>query len=218
MMTTDHQTALDVETRNFLKILAVVDRTILSRRVHITAGSNRLILTVARRRASMVDQGKLGSAESRQRLAAAIVGIARGSGPIAIRVEASPTPPADTEGFTAVEIVNGQMPHPVQGDRIELQNYQFTSEGWPLAAPPEASLATVAAVAGFALVISKWQGRHLGEVKPPMLMLAISQAASPDLSVSVGDDVVVALTGLAQLGQVVSKWQSGLKHDENTGR
>ena len=214
----DRDALLNIQAQNFLKILAVIDRTILPRKVLITNGSNSLTLTVSRRRASISDRAERTPLEHLQGLTSAIVAIAQHAQPIGIRFEALPQMPGKTPGFNAIEIVNAQGSDSRHGELIDLQNYQFTSSGWPLIAPPTTSVAMLTVAARFALAVSNWQRRHLDEVKSPMLILAVSPTATPDISVSVGRDVVVARAGLAQLGQVISKWQSEQKHNEKAGR
>jgi hypothetical protein len=214
----DRDVSPDIQAQNFLKILGVIDRTILPRKILITSSSNSVTLMVSRRRASIPDWGEPASPERLQGLTWAIVAIAQDARPIVICLEASPPTPATAIGFTAIEIVNAQTPDAAHGDLIDLQNYLFTPSGWPLAAPPGASVPTLAAVARFACAVSNWQGRHLDKVKPPMLILAVSATTTSDISVSVGQDVVVAHASPAQLGQIVSKWQSEQKRNEKADR
>lgn len=214
----DREALPDVQTQNFLKILGVIDRTILPRKVTIANGPASLPLIVSRRRAFSVEWRAAAAESLVQSLASAIAGVARGDAPVAIRVEATSAPPTDRAGFTAIEIVNGQTDGPVAEGGIDFHSYRFDRTGWPVSTAPESSFAMLTAAARFASDMSGWQWRHQDKVASPMLILAVSPTAAPDLSVSIGNDVVVARAGLAQLGQAVSKWQSGLKSREKTGQ
>jgi hypothetical protein len=217
-MTMDRGERPDARAQNFLKVLTVIDRTILPRKVLIGSGSDSLALMVSRQRAFRPEWRNPAASGLLQGLAASIVEICQRPRPVAIRVEPASARPVEGMGFTAIEIVNGQERRPDEGEAIELRNYRFGENGWPLAAAPGSSMAMLMAAAGFASALSAWQGRHRDKVVSPMLILGVSQSAMSDLSVAVGDDMVVARAGLAQLGQIVSQWQSGLKQKDKPGR
>jgi hypothetical protein len=217
-MAIDRGASTGGHAHNFLRLLAVIDRTILPRKILIANGQDSLTLTVARQRAFIPRQGQMSSAWDLQSLALAVADICRPPQPIDIRIEASPSSAEDAIGFTAIEIVNGQTPEASPAEGVHLQDYRFTPDGWPVAAPSGGSLAALAAAARFTTAISDWQTRHQGRLQTPMLILAVSPEAASDLSVSVGKDVVVARAGSAQLGRVVSEWRrSELKFNGRDG-
>lgn len=205
----------DLRLRNFLKILGVIDRTVLPRKVLIADGPRNLALMVARQRAFRPEWREPVSAGLLQSLALAIIDIAGSDRQVEIRVEAAPAPPVEGIGVTAAQIVNGQASSPGGEEGGEPLGFSFGENGWPLAVPPGASLAMLSVAAGFASAMSAWQRRHQGEVAAPMLVLGVSSAGTPEMSVSVGDGIVVARAGLAQLGQVVSQWR--LRRKTQTG-
>jgi hypothetical protein len=194
-----------LDARNYLQVLSLIDRTILPRRLLLTNGSLRLVLTAARQRAWLEDEGG-GQIIAVERLAAAIARLCTAGRPIACRMEAAVSAPSPDAGFAPVAIVNAQE-RPELHDGPDRKQYRFTASGWPVAAPPAATFASLAAAARIAWTLSGWKAKSSGRLEPPMLLLAISEGFPETLSVSVEGGVAVTSTPPAHLGRLVSGWR-----------
>jgi hypothetical protein len=197
-----------VDAQTFLKVLSLIDRTILPRRLLLTNGSARLALVVARQRASLAD-AKGGIRQcTEETLASMITRLCIAGAQMAYRLEPiSPAPPADA-GFAAMTLVNAQDMSEAPDDSLDVNHYRFSKTGWPLAAPAQASVASLEAAARLAWAMAGWQGRHGDKLKSQTLILAISEALPHDLSVSVAGDVTITSTPPAMLGRLVSRWRN----------
>ncbi len=208
MMTGASAPSLDAQ--NFLKVLSLIDRTILPRRLFLFNGAARLVLVAARQRASLVDVTAGKHVSSLESVAAAISRLCIAGHPLAYRLEPVSAGPSAAAGYPAIAIVNAQGPAAGQDDADDMKHYRFTKGGWPLAAPANASVASLAAAARIAWAMSGWQGLGNGKLEPPALVLAISDALPDDVSVSVDGGVTITSAPPTYLGQLVSRWRSRL--------
>jgi hypothetical protein len=203
MATGDSSPAIGAE--NFLKILGLIERTILPRRLLLFNGVADLVLLAARQRASIGgerSEAKLASVES---TAAAIAHFCAAGKPITCRVEAVARAPT---GYSPVAILNAQGKAGAQGMGGGSRHYHFAADGWPLSAPSDAAFASLAAAARIARAMRSWRALSGGPPDMPTLIIATSETLTEDVSVSIGETFTVATTPPAQLGQIVSRWRN----------
>jgi hypothetical protein len=197
-----------IHAQNYLKILGVINRTILPRRILLANGTARLSLLAARQCATLDEAGGDPEAGSLDHLAGSLAHLCAKDFPVTYKVEPLAVPVADFTGFPAIAIVNAQHspgePRAVPDPKI----YRFAKSGWPLSAPANATFASLAAAARIAWAISGWQGLQDEKMPPPTLILAISDALKDELSVSVEGEVTITSTPPASLGRLVAGWRN----------
>jgi len=194
--------ASDLGARNFLKVLGLIDRTVLPRRLLLSNGITGLVLIAARGCALLDGRDARSSGASLTDLSAAIVRLCSGGRPVTYRVE--PVAPASSApaGHSAVAIVNAQAPSAAVGEE---DGYRFTPGGWPMAAPEKASFAALDAAARIAEAMARWEGL---DAEGPALILAVGDGAPVPLSVTLQGGLTITTTPPAHLGQIISRWRN----------
>ena len=185
---------------SFLKILGLIDRTILPRRIFLANGEARLVLQVARGRAVLdVSPDQRGDASAG--IAAAIAQFCMAGLYMTHRVEPASRAPA---GFSSIAIVNAQGRN---GSPEDGWHYRFSDDGWPLTAPPGASFSSLEAAARIVRAMLRWRSASGELLQQRALIVAIAEGLPREASIIIGDTFAVAATQPAQLGQVVSRWR-----------
>ena len=197
-----------LEAQNFLRVLGLIDRTILPRRVFLTNGRANLVLIVARSGASLDNPRSAG--QSLEGLTKAITRFCASGRPVSYRLEPASRAPS---GHAAIAIVNAQDLAERPGENRIVRQYSFTKNGWPLATPPRASFASLMGAAHIARAMASWDARN-GNSAEPTLILAISDGLTEDMSVSLDDRLTITTTPPAQLGRIVSRWRSLFEKSE----
>ena len=202
-MATDRP-ASDPGARNFLKVLGLIDRTVLPRRLLLSNGMSGLALIAARGCALLDGRDARSGGASLPELSAAIVRLCTAGQAVTYRVEPVATVPSLPSGYSAAAIVNAQDTSAVAVVG-EGEGYRFTPGGWPLAAPAKASFAALDAAARIAGALARWDGL---DADGPALILAVAEAAPAPLSVSLEGGLTITATPPAHLGQIISRWRS----------
>lgn len=197
-----------VPVQNFLKVLSLIDRTIIGRRISLRSGKTELVLRVARQFASLEQTGTAADTNSVEHVLAALIPLCRQECPITYHLEPCPEAFGRDEGVSATALVNAQMQESAEGINDPPKQYNFTKDGWPLSVPPDSSYASLEAAARIAFAMSGWEGLHDGKLKPPTLILAISDDFPEDISVSVDGAVTITSTPPSLLGHFVSRWRN----------
>lgn len=194
-----------IGVQNFLKILGLIDRTIVPRRLVLFNGVADLILLVAQQCACLESASSDRRSPSLEITAAAIAHFCAVEQHVKHRLEPILRAPA---GYSAIAIVNAQ-----DGTRLEQnadgpRHYRFARDGWPLAAPPKATVASLAAAMQIAQAMEGLCSSTDKQLDTPTLIIAVSEELTEDVSVSAGDILTVATTPPAQLGRIVSRWRN----------
>lgn len=210
------QTAADrtwpgLAAQNFLRVLSLIDRTILARRVFLSNGSAKLVLVIARQAASLEIPRPDGPFHALESMAAAITGFCTAGRAITYRMEPASHAPA---GHAAIAIVNAQDPAAGGTQPRGAPRYCFGKDGWPLEAPPQASFAALEAAALIARTMASWQGFH-PQGAGPALVVAVADGLAQEMSVCVEGGFTLTTTPPAQLGQIVSRWRHHIEGAEN---
>jgi hypothetical protein len=200
-MATDNP-ASDLGARNFLKVLGLIDRTVLPRRLLLSNGISGLALIAARGCALLDGRDARSAGASLPDLSAAIKRLCSGGRPVTYRVEPVATALSAPAGHSAVAIVNAQESLGTVGEE---EGYRFAPGGWPLAVPAKASFAALDAAARIAEAMARWEGL---DADGPALILAVGDGAPAPLSVSLQGGLTITTTPPAHLGQIISRWRS----------
>lgn len=206
-----------VEARNFLKVLRLIDRTILPRRLLLSSGSARLTL-IAERQCAVLGNGRAsvhpGSLKS---VVEAVARLCSSTLPVTYSLE--PISPASVArpGFSAIAIVNAQTCLETGADSRDIGHFRFAKNGWPLIAPPEAPFASLEAATRIAWGMKDWKGLPLENGDTPILILAVSDGLNEDLSISVEGDLTIVATPSARLGPLILRWRNSRNGNEGEG-
>jgi len=197
--------ASDLGARNFLKVLGLIDRTVLPRRLLLSNGVAGLALIAARGCALLDRRDARSSGSSLADLSAAIIRLCAAGRPVTYRVEPVAAAPSAPAGHSAVAIVNAQEPSAPSAAVGEGEGFRFAPGGWPIAAPAKACFAALDAAARIAEAMARWEGL---DADGPALILVVGDGAPAPLSVSLQGGLTITTTPPAHLGQIISRWRS----------
>jgi hypothetical protein len=206
-------TAEAIGADNFFKVLGLIDRTIIPRRLVLSNGAADLALLVARQRAVLDGAHSDGRSNSLEITAAAIARFCAAERHVEHQLEPIPRAPA---GYSAIAIVNAQDGTRLGENADGARHYRFAKDGWPLAAPSDANLTSLATAMQLAQAMRGWRGSVVEQLKTPTLLVAISEELVEDVSISAGDSLTVATTPPAQLGRIISRWRNRSNDDDGT--
>lgn len=204
-----------VEAQNFLKVLKLIDRTILPRRLFLTSDTGQLVLVAEQQCAALESDRASIHLSSLESVTAAIEQLCASGRPLTYSVEPISPAPAAQPKFSAIAIVNAQTCLATGQDGQDPGNFRFAKNGWPLMAPPEAPYASLEAATRIAWAMSGWQRLPLEKGDAPVLILAVSDSLDEDLSVSIEGDVAIVATPPSLLGRLILRWRDRRNGNEN---
>jgi hypothetical protein len=184
--------------RNFMKVLELINRTILPRRLSLSNGTTWLVLIAARQQAWMESAGTHSAAD----VAKAITNLCAPGDPVRWGIEALETEPKG-QGHSAIAIVNAQAGTALTLDGV-VADYRFRDDGWPLVAPTGATFASLNAASRIAAAMSRWTPEAKGE---GTTLFALAEGLPQAVSVAIDGGPAIISTPPGQLGQIVSRWR-----------
>lgn len=195
----------------FITLLALIDRTVLPRRITISNGWSELSLGVAEGRARLLADapagGKSGMSEDVVGRLAALCAPAK-----PLKYSLGAWNAASADGYTIAELVNAQTAAAAEAREafgVGADGFSFDPDGWPLVMPQQAGAPALVASWRTAIWMRNWHKRSETELGGDMLIVATvgdrphrwaihSSHAGAEISAIAPED----------LGRLVSRWRA----------
>jgi hypothetical protein len=186
--------------RNFLRVLNLIDRTILPRRIVISNGVSELVLHVARRR--WLATPAVADVQARK-----LMEFCAMSKAISHRIEALPK--ADPgSGLAAADLAEAALRTSPSAPTADSEAYAFSSEGWPVAKPSSASPETLLKAWMLADALTHWHARHQSALSSPALLVAVAPDSHGEMTIELGCGLTASATAAQGLGQLIARLRS----------
>jgi hypothetical protein len=196
----------------FIALLALIDRTVLPRRMTVSNGWSELSLGVAEGRARLLDgaaaQDNANGAGAE--VASRLADLCSPARPLKYSLAAS-DPQAPT-GYSIAELVNAQaatLAEPRRAFEVGSDGFGFDADGWPLAMPEHAGAQALIASWRTAIWTRNWHKRSEAVLGGNMLMVATVGDRPHRWAIhsSQGGAEISAIAP-EDLGRLVSRWRA----------
>ena len=205
-MASDQPPPRDAGAENFLRVLGLIDRTVLPRRLVLSnGGSGELVLLAARQCAALEGGASAVDGGSAEDVAAVIARFCASADGITHHVEPLAQAPA---GYGVAAIVNAQPWAGPDAREGAGRRFRFSAQGWPLAAPSGATFTALEAASRMARAMAGWRSRRKGLLDGPALLVAVSEDLGEEVSIAIDGGLALTAAAPAQLGRIVSRWRN----------
>lgn len=199
----------------FIALLALIDRTVLPRRIAVSNGIAELLLGVADGKVRLLSSGAAeadgtrGSAETARRLSE----LCTPARPLSYSL--GPWTPQGASGHSIADLVNAQGDDDARGEHrradfhVGAEGFEFNAEGWPVSMPDHASGRALVAAWRAHLWMMTWKSRSRTVLGGEMLIVATPVKGPHRWAIHASPaGVEISAVGQEELGKLISRWRA----------
>jgi hypothetical protein len=200
-----HFCPIESNSKRFMHILSVIDRTVLPRKITFSTSSQQLTLGVFSRRARFLSEDVEPPA-----FASRFSVLCSTGEPIRKEIRYWDAVRTSGKDLTVSGIVNAQnLKHFETADQethlLPQADFSFTSEGWPINMPPAANFSCLETAWKAAIELNQWRTHSGNHFASPLLLLAVSHSPPPrEILISAGNGNYVSIVHSSRLGHFLT--------------